>query len=78
LPRTRTHELVNIDASVARSFVFAERFRLQFRAEAFNSTNRATFGTPGTNINAQNFGLVRALRDGTAPRQLQLALKLYF
>ncbi|MBC7926433.1 MAG: carboxypeptidase regulatory-like domain-containing protein [Bryobacteraceae bacterium] len=78
LPRTRTDALFSLDSSVSRSFDFNERVRMQFRAEAFNTFNRATFGTPGTNINAQNFGLVRTLREGTGPRQLQLALKLYF
>lgn len=78
LPRTLTDGLVNFDSSLFKDFAVSERYRLQFRAEAFNLTNTPTFGDPVSNINNVAFGRVNSLRVNTAPRQVQLALKLYF
>lgn len=78
LPNTRTDFLVNFDASLFKDFAFRERYRLQFRAEAFNLTNTAVFGNPVTNINSAAFGQVQTLRVNSGPRQLQFAAKLYF
>jgi hypothetical protein len=78
LPRTLTQPLYNLDGSIFREFHIHERFNLQFRAEAFNSLNHPTFGTPAGNINSATFGQITAVRTGTAPRQLQFALKLYY
>jgi hypothetical protein len=78
LPSTRTDSLFNWDLSVVKSFLITERFRLQFRAEAFNVTNTPTFGSPGTTFGSGSFGVVSSLATNTQPRQGQLALKLYF
>jgi outer membrane receptor protein involved in Fe transport len=78
LPRTRSDSLFQWDFSVLKDFPIWERTRLQFRAEFFNFTNTPTFGNPGNNITAGNFGVINSLATGTAPRQIQLALKLYF
>lgn len=61
--------------SLQRSFNFTETARLQFRAEAFNVFNRANFSAPGTVLGATNFGVITGTED---PRQIQLAVKLYF
>ncbi len=53
-----------------------ERFRLDFRAEAFNFLNRTVFSTPTTNLNNNSFGLITA--QANSPRQMQMALKLYW
>jgi hypothetical protein len=45
----------NLDLNVFRDFRFTERFRLTFRAEAFNSTNHPHFANPGAN--ASNMSL---------------------
>ena len=37
----------NLDLGLFREFRISERFRVQFRAEAFNFTNTPHFGTPG-------------------------------
>ena len=37
----------NLDFSLAKAFRLSERFRLQFRAEAFNASNTPGFGLPG-------------------------------
>ena len=79
LPRTRSDGLNNFDLSLLKTFpLFGERFRLQFRAEAFNAMNTVTFGNPAGNIDAGNFGTVTALATNTNARAVQLALKLYF
>ena len=62
--------------SLFRSFPFAERRRLEFRAEAFNLLNHVNLGQPDATVGDAGFGKVTRTR-GTE-RQLQLALKLFF
>lgn len=71
--------LSNLDSSIFKNFVFTERFRMQFRAEAFNTTNTPQFAQP-TSLNFQNTkGGFSAITATRAPsRRLQLALKLFF
>jgi hypothetical protein len=71
----------NLDLSVFRNFRFAERFNLQFRAEAFNLTNTPAFFLPSANspaltIGNSSFGKLNS--SGATGRQLQFGLKLYF
>ncbi len=48
---------------------------IQFRAEAFNLTNKTNFGNPTVNRSSAAFGTIRQ----TFPaRQVQLALRLVF
>jgi hypothetical protein len=65
-----------IDFSVFKSFQITERIRSEFRAEMFNLTNTPTFNLPTSNFQAANFGRLEFQRNN--PRQVQLALKLYF
>ncbi|MEX2262628.1 MAG: TonB-dependent receptor [Bryobacteraceae bacterium] len=75
----------NIDFSMFKNFRFTERFRMQFRWEAFNSTNTPWFGDP-TNIGFSSpnqlvndntrAGEIRAIR--TPMRRMQFGLKLFF
>lgn len=78
LPRTRTDGMQNLDLSLFKNFQIRERTRLQLRGEFFNITNTPTFGNPNGNIAAGDFGVVRSLATNSGPRQVQLALKLYF
>ncbi len=86
--------LVNVDFGLARDFAIAERWRVQFRAEAFNATNTPHFGNPGANVSNLQLnpdGSVRQLggyseitsvrtsaRDGVDERVLRLGLRLSF
>jgi hypothetical protein len=70
----------DFDSSVFKNFAFTENVRLQFRAEAFNTTNTPQFGQPG-NLNTFNnptggFSSITTIRGN--PRTLQLALKLFY
>jgi hypothetical protein len=71
----------NFDLALMKNFAFTERFRMEFRAEAFNAWNHTQFkgdannGGIGTNFGSGNFGVVGSAFDG---RQWQLALKAIF
>jgi hypothetical protein len=84
----------NLDSSLFKNFYFSDSHSiyLQFRAEAFNTTNTPTFalpgasnvtltceGTPGQTCNLKtnpNFG--KLVSGSATGRQLQFAAKLYF
>lgn len=67
---------VNLDASVLRTFPIRERYKLQFRAEAFNLDNTPEFSNPGGSVTSSTFGVVTSTAN--RPRQLQFALRLDF
>jgi hypothetical protein len=78
-PKVRLFPNLTENLSVARSFPIKESRRIEFRAEAFNVLNRVRFGTGSTQLQSQTFGvLTGAGSQINSPRQLQLALKLYF
>jgi hypothetical protein len=78
-PKVRQFPNYNENVSATRVFPIKEQIRLEFRAEAFNVFNRVRFGTGSTTIQDQNFGHLTSSSDLlNTPRQLQLALKLYF
>jgi hypothetical protein len=79
--------LVNLDFSLAKSFPFDERHRLDFRAEVFNLPNRPNFSVPsgftafssvssGNPVIAPNWGVIST--TVTTARQIQFGLKLVF
>jgi hypothetical protein len=53
-----------------------EGMRLEFRAESFNTFNHPHFQGPNASVGASDYGLISSTVNN--PRQLQLALKLYF
>jgi hypothetical protein len=66
----------NVDAGIHRNFLITERWKLQFRAEAFNTLNRANFSTPSGTFGGSTFGKITTTAN--AARILQLSMKLYF
>ena len=75
----------NIDLSFFKNFAVTERFKVQFRAEAFNALNTPFFGQPNNlgfvSLNsvtpdAPRVGEIRGLR--TSMRAMQLGLKISF
>ena len=80
----------SFDLSLVRTFAVKERYKLQFRAEAFNILNHtnfvgafapagqpagSTYGTASTTLSSSNFGQITGAYD---PRIMQFALKLFF
>jgi Carboxypeptidase regulatory-like domain/TonB dependent receptor-like, beta-barrel len=69
----------DVSMSLFKDFPLAmihEGMRLQFRAESFNTFNHPHFAGPDTNVGSPTFGKI--LSTLSSPRELQLALKLYF
>jgi hypothetical protein len=78
-PKLRFFNNLNENMSVTRTFRIKEQSRLEFRAEAFNVFNRVRFGTGSTQLQSQTFGVLTGSGSQiNSPRNLQLALKLYF
>jgi hypothetical protein len=70
-----------LDFSLFKQFRTSERTNLEFRADVFNLTNTPNFSdtTLTTNFSSSAFGKITATRDNpNDPREIQLALKLYF
>ena len=65
----------DVDMSIFKDFAFTERYKLQFRAESFNTENRPNFQNPVATVSSGTFGRITAAND---PRVLQLALKFMF
>jgi hypothetical protein len=65
----------DIDMSLFKDFALTERYRLQFRAEVFNTENRPNFQNPVASVSSGTFGRITSAFD---PRVLQFALKLFF
>jgi hypothetical protein len=65
------------DVNLAKNFSLTERFRLQFRVEAYNLTNTPQFAPPGLTVGNADFGQVNNTRFNDR-RIIQLGLKLLF
>ena len=63
-----------LDVSMTKNFKFKERAYVQVRIEAYNVTNRVTFGAPNTTPTSSAFGEIGS--QANTPRRLQSALKL--
>ena len=73
----------NLDSSVLKNFKFTETLRLQFRAEAFNTTNTPPFAQPTSQLNftTTKFSSITSTKnsnENNGARTLQLALKLFY
>lgn len=66
----------NIDMSLMKDTALTEKFKLQFRAEAFNLFNTPVFAPPGTTYGSATFGVVSAMQN--QPRVVQFGMKLLF
>ena len=74
--KVRVFPTLNENVSLAKTFSVTERFRMDFRAEAFNVFNRVVFGGPQTSLNSNTFGVISS--QANSPRQMQGGLKLYW
>jgi hypothetical protein len=78
LPDVSGDGLFNLDFSLFKNFTVREKFRFQFRAEAFNLTNTPTFEIPGTTYGTPTFGQVTAMAFYPKPRIIQFGLRMDF
>ena len=60
---------------LGKTFTLTERFRLEFRAEAFNVTNTPQLGNPNGNFGTTAFGTITSAGD---PRVFEFVVKLHF
>lgn len=65
----------NVNASLIKSTALSERFKLQFRAEAFNLFNHPNFNLPDNFLGSPTFGRITSARE---PRHIQFGVKLLF
>ncbi|HEY9503844.1 MAG TPA: hypothetical protein VIR01_19555, partial [Pyrinomonadaceae bacterium] len=72
----------NVDLSLVKDTKLSEDVTLQFRVEAFDFFNHASFGQPGRVVGTPAFGRISNTRfptgDSGSSRQVQFALKLMF
>jgi hypothetical protein len=79
LPNLRAPGINVANLSLFKEFTMGmlrEGMKLELRAEAFNALNHPNFCGPDTSVNDGSFGQI--FGTCTAPREVQLALKLYF
>jgi hypothetical protein len=67
-----THQF---DLAVYKTFQASERFRIQFRAEAFNALNSPNFGAPNVQVGNPAYGRISS---ADRPRNMQFGLKVIF
>jgi hypothetical protein len=65
----------NADVSFGKNFNFTERYRLQIRADMFNSLNHTNYGNPDSNIESANFGRITSTAGA---REIQLNARFVF
>lgn len=77
--------LAQVDMSVLKTTRITERYKVQFRWEAFNAFNRANFGFPVTNVRSGSFGTITTTPDvfnpvisQGGPRSMQWVVKFLF
>jgi len=72
----------NLDLALAKATDITERFKAEFRVEAFNVFNHTEFDNPVTNVNSAIFGQITDTDIGIGgahtERILQLALRVSF
>jgi len=76
LPDVRGPRQSSMSLSLFKTYALTEKLNLQFRAEAFNFTNSPMFALPNQTFGSAAFGTITSTQN--APRQLQLALRLFF
>jgi hypothetical protein len=69
----------NLDLSVSKNFPLVnERYKLQFRAEAYNVFNHTNFGIPDSGVTSGRFGVISGLAGQEPSRVMQFALRFDF
>ncbi len=70
----RTPRYFDVDMSLHKDFPLTERFRLQFRTDFVNFFNHVQYNAPANGLGST----IGQITTAQPPRNIQLALKLYF
>jgi hypothetical protein len=70
----RSSRYTDVDASIHKDFPITERFRMQFRADFINAFNHVQYNAPSTGLGSS----IGQITSAQPPRNIQLALKLYY
>jgi Carboxypeptidase regulatory-like domain/TonB dependent receptor len=70
----RSPHYSDVDLSLHKDFLLTERFRLQFRSDFVNAFNHVQYNAPNTSLGAT----MGQITSAQPPRNIQLALKLYY
>jgi len=73
----RSPHYSDVDLSLHKDFPITERFRLQLRSDFVNAFNHVQYNAPNTSLGA-TMGQISAAQGAQPPRNIQLALKLYY
>ena len=68
----------NLDLTLAKFFRVTERFKLEFKMEAYNVSNTFEGADPSLTVTSSTFGRVLSQQSGITGRQFQYNLKLHF
>lgn len=69
--------MATVDLSMSKTTPIRERFKFEFRAEAFNLLNHPVYSNPNTDITAANFGQITGTQLASE-RQLQGVVRVIF
>jgi hypothetical protein len=68
----------NTDANLAKSFMITERFRLEFRLEAYNLTNSLMWANPNMTVGNATFGRSTTQANQNRGREIQYTARFHF
>lgn len=75
----RGPHLSNMDLAAIKNFpLWTERYKLVFRADAYNVFNHTNFGLPDPNLGLSSFGLISDQAGNNFARVMQFALRFEF
>jgi hypothetical protein len=66
------------DLNVTKNFRFGQKYRMEFRLEAYNVFNNIIWEDPDLNIASANFGKVTRKRLESSGREMQVGLRFLF
>jgi hypothetical protein len=70
----RSPRYTDVDLSLHKNFQLTERFKLQFRTDFINAFNHVQFNAPSMSLGSS----MGQITSAQPPRNIQLALKLYY
>lgn len=73
----RSPRYTDVDASIHKNFPITERFKLQFRADFVNAFNHVQYNAPNMGLGGPG-STMGQITSSQPPRNIQLALKLYY